>query len=156
MKKAISFRIEEELIQLLKDYAETEELSQADVLERLISTLKVGKVLPDKIEKPKPTDYMTEARFDYRTADIITHFENIFNRLDELEKYKLSGDTYDAAIEFDKRYCNLLETLHPFLISLSQADMDILQEWLKRLQDPRFNTMIGVTPEVFGRRSEVN
>lgn len=46
MKKAVSFRLEEDVLEILRTYSVANNSSQADVLERLVTTLNVSVTLP--------------------------------------------------------------------------------------------------------------
>lgn len=91
-KRALNLNIEEELFDKLTQYRKLKGVTATSVIEELISNLhlNVDEDVDDKdnavISEPerKPTDYMTEERFDYRVEPFTKLIPTLVSRVEQL------------------------------------------------------------------------
>lgn len=136
MKKAISLRIEEDLIKVLQQYAESENLSQANFIEAYLLTLKTGNK-----ESIKPVE---DTRQSITEEFILQILLPLKSRIEQLEE---AIDYYDRALT------PLIE--EPTLLNLfkDEQTQEQLILFIERLKDTNASKTISIIPEALGSRS---
>lgn len=148
MSVNISFRCPDELYSALLEYKTDDDKNISAALLRLMqSVLTISTdVVESKVDERKPTDYMTEGRFDEKTADIVTHFQGIFDRLSKLE-----AEMRDQINANDYLHTPLYPLIEePALLNLFKdpETQEQLILFLERLKEPNASRTINIIPEV--------
>lgn len=136
MKKAISLRIEEDLIKVLQQYAESENLSQANFIEAYLLTLKTGNKESVKL--------VEDTRQSITEEFIVQILLPLKSRIEQLEE---AIDYYDRAL------MSLIE--EPTLLNLfkDEQTQEQLILFIERLKDTNTSKTISIIPEALGSRS---
>lgn len=126
---SVTFRCTDELKDKLELEAKENNLSlSVHIVNKLLGTN-----TSIDINEVKPIDHVTR--------------DEMNNLAKVLDSHKEAIDYYDnVLVKFIDHRPRLLQAFY-------DIDEDILLEWLRRLQDPKFNNVIGITPEVLGQRS---